>query len=478
MKKKIALLYCLLLFCFSIQLKAKETRIFGNAPSYASKEIVFFTLPDHITLTPQKYPPVKVSPTGDFSFTVDCKETAPIYLDLEKLQGFLFIQPSHEYKILLPPFTGKTAMDKANAYFKPTPIHIKVVDAPANSLNKAINKLEFTFNNALQRSIQSLVYRKSKAAKEQLLKVIDDQSTASPEPYYKAYQQYLKDYTEALTFSGKEKEFVQQQLSSSPVGYEYSCYKELFELVAKNYLKTSKTTINNTPIQSYINQGNYNMVAKALKSVGISSVEFSEYLMLQNLYSGFFNNYYSRKGILKIIEHIKNNTSSKRHQLIASNIYNKLTMLAEGSVAPTFELLNNQQELVKLNQLKGKYIYLCFLNTSERVSQEMLKFLTQLNGKYSEQLEIVCLAFDKDFEAASKLFKDKGYQFKLLKASGHEKLMQQYNVVTFPAFVLLDKDATIKAAPARSPTENFEKQLVTFLHQDRLSRFKSQSTRK
>ena len=132
----------------------------------------------------------------------------------------------------------------------------------------------------------------------------------------------------------------------------------------------------------------------------------------------------------------------------------KLSNLNYGSEAPTFQLPDQYGEIVQLTDLGGQFVLLDFISSQCGPCFFDLKRLQEVQQNISDSLTIVLVVTDGNIiETIARLGEDyKG--FMILNLDNNILMLENYQVKTYPAYVLINPDGTIAMAPAPPPNEN------------------------
>ncbi len=115
-----------------------------------------------------------------------------------------------------------------------------------------------------------------------------------------------------------------------------------------------------------------------------------------------------------------------------------------GSVAPTFELYNLEQELVSLSDFRGKPVLINFWATWCPYCRDEMPYLQKVYEEWSTK-GLVLLAVDKGENAAQvrEFTQSSNLSFPVLLDTG-ESIAQKYNIRGIPTTFFIDKDGIIQ----------------------------------
>lgn len=133
------------------------------------------------------------------------------------------------------------------------------------------------------------------------------------------------------------------------------------------------------------------------------------------------------------------------------------TKKLNGLVSPSFEFDNYKGGKTKLEDFRGKYVYIDVWATWCAPCRAEIPFLKKLEEKYHQKnIVFVSLSIDqmKDLEKWRKLIKDKelgGVQV-LADNDWNSQFVKEYNITGIPRFILIDPSGKIVKADAPRPS--------------------------
>ena len=133
------------------------------------------------------------------------------------------------------------------------------------------------------------------------------------------------------------------------------------------------------------------------------------------------------------------------------------TKKMDGSISPTFEYDNYKGGKTKLEDFRGKYVYIDVWATWCAPCRAEIPFLKKLEEKYHQKnIVFVSLSIDqiKDVEKWKKLISDKelgGVQV-FADKDWNSQFVKDYNITGIPRFILIDPNGKIVKADAPRPS--------------------------
>ncbi|MEI6901409.1 MAG: TlpA disulfide reductase family protein, partial [Bacteroidota bacterium] len=267
--------------------------------------------------------------------------------------------------------------------------------------------------------------------------------------------------------------FTQQQIgksyfSDSPVLYMNVEYMKFFNDYFKKYLTaTSRFLKYNDYNHLLVVADPYKTLMNALGTDSIlKSTKLRELVLMKGLVEMYNTQGYDKDRLLEVFKVISTGSAAMENRKIAENILYILTKLRPGTPAPPFKLKNQEQKEVTLADFKGKPVVLNFWTTyCQGCLTEMDKTKT-LMDKYKDQVAFISIGADKDFRKM--LFfitQKKEYTWNFLHLGANYEMLKDYEVKSYPFYVLIDKAGNISQCPAELPGSGLDLQLQKLLNQ-------------
>ena len=121
---------------------------------------------------------------------------------------------------------------------------------------------------------------------------------------------------------------------------------------------------------------------------------------------------------------------------------NKLLDLSYDSDAPQFSLKDKDGKTVKLSDYQNDMVLLQFVNRVSPMIDREFGVLNELQNQWNDTIQVVTIASSEAFDNYVQLFEKQGY-----------KLLEDYHVKTYPAYVILKRKNKIGMAPAPAPEQ-------------------------
>ncbi len=463
MNKFNQLLVALLFLCVST-ITASTTVVKGNASEFKGKELVLFTYSDYISNKKEQIGFTTINKNGAYNFEFDVKETKKVFLKIEDKTTSFFIQPGEVYNINL---SYSETLNKGRVYDKQLSLSFSF--PVPTELNQQIVKFNRKFddfileNRVLFEKRNHSIEPKIKAFKLKILK----ESEKSNSDFLKNYIKYSIAVTQnSLDVSYKKSDSKNPQnlkaklyleyLHKKPILYYNPEYNNFYKAFFKGEMKRLSLKVDGFDISKAINdKASYYSLLKALRNYSfLMTDESATYFMLNGLLEVSRDKYFTKENIIKILKDIKSTSKYPEHKNIANNIIEKITKkkFGAGSSAPNFSLKNKDNEDISLSTFKGKPVYINFWTNWSIPSQKEMKIMQVLHKKYKNKIHFISICADNDFSKMTHfLSKNPAYKWTFLHVGNNTSVLSDYQIATFPLYVLIDSNQKIIKYPAGRP---------------------------
>lgn len=445
-----------------------EAIIYGNAKEYANNTIIFYKYLDRITFKKEKLFELIIDDKGNFSTSVDIISTTYTFADFGIYHAFFFIENSHKYKIILPEYVEKTKLDIFNPYFEAENIHLGIEKLEKNDLNYLIMDFDYYYDRFLSYYILSKV-NKNDSTNINIKEFINNISNKYKSINNKYFQQYLKFRLASLDNISTDKKdanaIALAYYAKSPVLYDNPAYMDLFNDIFNSYFNKMLIDKEGPTLYAIINYGHsikrLNAFLSQIKY--LQNTQLREMVIMKGLYDCFYNKNLSWLPLLLTLDSLNLSTKYTQHKLISQNIADEVISLKANTYAPNFELSDTGDNLISLNDFRGKFIYLQFANTNSIASQKDFEILNKLFSQFNENYVFITILSDDDREKAIKFIQKNKYKWTFLFASLTSQTISDYKIISYPRYFLINPDGTFNMSPALSPTQKIEKILLSLI---------------
>ena len=188
----------------------------------------------------------------------------------------------------------------------------------------------------------------------------------------------------------------------------------------------------------------------------IDNDTLAELFVVNGLREVYDDKTFKKNKVLQMLKLIEGRAINRNNQKIAGAVYDELSALSPGSMAPDFSLFDNENKLYHLNDFTKGPLLMCFWSAGSNASLRQLSFLSEYHEKYSDQITVIGICIDDNWAKAEKhlnglqakwlnLYKDRQYD-----------VTDKYRVYSVPTYVLINAKAEIVKYPASGPEDGLE----------------------
>lgn len=224
-------------------------------------------------------------------------------------------------------------------------------------------------------------------------------------------------------------------------------------LVIPNYLPYAQSYIvENTPQKGQNDNEDYDNSLAYIKTVNelVMNQEIKEEL----LYLLIKRNFNNTKKLDEVNNEIGSILTNEKYLTALSEKYNKLKLSEKGAVSPPFELNDINGNLISLDDLKGKLVYVDVWATWCSPCLKEIPSLKKMDEHFEgEEIAFVSICISDKEERWRKMVNEKelgGIQ--LFAPDSKISFIQDYSIRGIPRFILIDKEGKIIDGNAKRPS--------------------------
>jgi peroxiredoxin len=459
----------LLVFFFLLCLisPAQKTVINGNAPGAEGKLIRISAPGDLITFWDKPLASSRIDPDGQFSLAFEPGKTLNATVSIDFHQTEVYVEPSKTYSILIGPINYDESME-VNPFIQSQNLTLKISGNDSLGLNNRISDFDSVCSAFLLKNFNALYRDRRKVLLDTFRVQLNQQFGAVKNSYFLDYATYKLAGLEQLSQYYNQVQLAMKYFSDKPILYNNLAYMEFFNSFFSKYLTVGSNTIRKVEIATLLKGPDpYKTLMKAMMVDSILKKEqLRELVMLKGLMELYSNTNFNQKEVLAVINATKEKTKYPDNRIVAEDMVNFLTRLKQGTSAPGFTLKDREQKDVSLQSLKGKAVVLCFWTTYCEECLSEMDMIRPLYDKYNEKVNFVSISADKYFSKMVLFINlKKDYIWTFLHIGDQWDVLKNYDVRSYPLFVLIDKDGNITKYPAGLPGNGLEADLQKLLEE-------------
>ncbi len=455
---------------------AAPTTLGGTALSYAGEKLSFYSYSNMISFRQVLMAECEVSDSGLFKCTFQLEETRLIFANLGIYNCYFFAEPGVSYDLHLPAKRERSETETVNPYFEPSRVHIlaKQIGTGSKDIklenNEDINFLIRAFNDSFNPHYYKYVIdaATSREGSSNVSKELEELAA----PFDSVSNQFFRDYMKYRIgllkhYGAREnlKNIARDYYSARPLLHNNPAYMELFNVIYDKYFLNADAEHPKWKLIYTINQDRSLTVLNKLMETDpmIEGVELRELVQIKAVYDGFYSDKFSSTVLLALLDSISAGSDNEKNKACAAEIKNQITMLLPGYPPPGFELLDKDNNPVRLEDFADRYVYLCFCNSFSYTCRMDLELLRALNSRHREHLTIITVITDGEHSILEELVNSNNYDWLFLHIGRQPDILMDYQARVQPSYFLIGKDGKLILSPAPGPGEEFEYSLFRIM---------------
>ncbi len=392
---------------------------------------------------------------GNFELSFDLMETVPANLYVRFVKGLIYLQPGEEYEIELL-FDPKK---QTNIYFERESLETIIIKDDGDELNRDIWKLNSIYDDFILDHFNDIYKRGNKYLIDTLQSLINQELSGQDNQYFKDYVEYMMAAAEQFSRKANRLELADKYLVDKEILYNNTEYIYFFNQFFEKYLFINNEIID---YQELLYMFDNELPLKAFNDSlaldpALRNINLREFLLLNTLKELYYMPDFKKEHILNLITEIGDNSSYPEHRLIAGNLVHDFSRLKHGTLSPGFLLMDEKGVEFSLEDFRGKYLLLCFYVSDNPSCLYQLGKLKELHAIYGDRIQFVCISADKGRSGFAGLVAAWQYPWTFLYFDHNYELLESYDAMTFPLFLILDDQGKIYKYPAPYPDENIER---------------------
>lgn len=477
--KKIFLLTISFIFhlCFSIAQNVTYSspgasgQIEFTQKSYSGDSIFVLCYADYITNKIDTIARAKVSQNGYFSCTFNINNTKNIFIPLDFFKLTFFAEPEKRYTIQIPQKKKLSVADELNPYFEPVEIIPGIEGSDSTELNSLISEFDNLYDSFLEKNFTKTYFTARKSFADSVILNIEKTFSFAKNNYFKKYMQFKFNMLKFMSYQRDNDYVTKYNFNNSPLELNNIAYMDMFNNVFAHYFSISATKT--------WGQNLYDDIAKAKSPASLritlknnpalSNDTLIDLIILKGLYDAFYDNNtteyksFPQKQLLTTLDSMVICSKTTELKQIAKHIQKKVNLLLSGTAAPSFSLLNIDSVKISLSDLRGKYLYINFIDSRSYSIQNDLALMKSISEKYSKMLEVITINCNNSFIKTREFCNSNGYNWQFLTSENSKQILKLYNIKALPSYILIDPYGKIILSQAPAPNVSFEKVFISIL---------------
>lgn len=446
-------------------LVAQPTAITGTAPGAEGKRIRITAPGDGLTSVEKLLATIDVDISGNFSTSLKLEKTTDATISINFHAAEIFLEPGGKYILQIGAMNYDDNSEN-DPFIQSQNLEVVITASVHDELNSLIGKFNNIYDKFLLENFNSIYRDRQKSRIDSLRIILSREFSQVDHPFFVNFTTYKLASLEQASQYYNAVQLARKYLIGKPVLYENPEYMDFFNNFFSKYITVTSPSLHKIDFQPLFKSPDPEK--RMLKTLATDTIlkndQFRELVLLKGLMEWYSMPGYDQEDVLQVISAVQNNSIYPDNQVIAANLVKLLTKLEPGSEAPGFTLINRDGKEISLKSLRGKPVVLCFWTTYCKECLTELDFLAPLYEKYKDKLHFLCVSADKYFTKMILFINlKKDYTWDFANIGDHLETLVDYEVRSYPLFVLIDREGKIFKYPAGSPGRDLEAEIQQLL---------------
>lgn len=398
---------------------------------------------------------------GRFSLSAPIKGIveAQIAIDLERVDMIISEKSSYNIEITL------NENNENVSYFDRGKPEIKIHSATDSHLQENLFVTDNIINGFVYDYFSLMMRHKRYDLLDSLSADIDSALDGYSSVWLDNHIRYRKASLLLALHSDGGRRVIRDYFDGNDVLYDCAAYADLFAEVFENYFHSRQFDITDFRRAYY---GGYDAFMQYLKTDKLisSNPQLGELVIIWNMFQLYYEVPDDHQLILEYFATLKKKTAYPEHKIIIDDIIKQINKLATNSEAPVFSLKNSAGKIVSLGDYRNNVVVLQFVGDFSPLIMNDFYSLREIAGVWGNKVKIITIAPTKDMQLYADMFRREGITWDLLDIGNNILLLEDYNVPTYPAYVVIKQGGKIGMTPAPAPDQGLDRHVARFISRD------------
>lgn len=421
-----------------------NVRIVGTSENAVGKRIGLYSYSDMLTMAEQLEDADWVDSTG--AFELECYLNYPrlMFLQVDNYSQSFYVEPGRTYEVYLPEFDW-TIDEQRNIFLAPEPLPVEFLNIPADELNLRLGSFEHTVDSFIvaNRIHFDPKFHPNRYYFDTLCMMVGPHDSND---FYGRYVDYtLAEMQLTMRFVSRKK-LIAKYVTDQPIRYHDEQYMRLFLALYRESISMGTSRI---PLWRLVDMVEHEDLARYIDTIGLDPLlrneQVRELAVLEALKESYYDAVYDRTHVRHMVERLADETKFGEHRILAENLLASFTSHEKGSEVPATVLPDKERNMVNLDSLRGQWVYISFVRVGDPNSQAELEtmahFYDTIRSSHPD-VQFVSICCDREFQKMYHLLNNSRrghrYNWLWLHFDGDYRLLENYGVVSYPTFVLID----------------------------------------
>jgi len=431
----------------------------GSAPGAEGKKIRLIAWGDLITFQEKTIAETTIDTLGNFHFSLELPAISYFAVAIDLHRAGLYMEPGRTYRMNVAPINYSDNLE-VNPFILSQNLELELIDPAETDLNIWINAYDSQYNQFLLDNFNALYLERNKNYLDTFRIQVNNVYQGFGHPYFQDYIKYKTAGLQQIARAKNQYDLAKTFFIDQPVLYNHVEYMQFFNTYFTKYLTATSNILRKIDLFPIIKGASpYPNLMKTLAADSVlKNKDLRELVLLKGLFELFYSNPDLQDQIITILKTIGIESPASGNRIVANDMLAKVTKLRTGTPAPDFTLMGREKgRFHSLKDFRGKPVVLNFWTTFCQGCLAEMERQIPLVEKYKDKVEFISICADRYWITMNAFAMNKPeFAWTLLHYSDNTDLLVDYEVTTYPLYVVIDENGNIVRAPAPHPSEGLE----------------------
>lgn len=447
--KKICLFIILIINFLTIEKLSSQNVVINGKVNEPNALIRLFSYNDMLSCEVTKIAETKSDHEGVFKLEATINEIgiAQIAVNLERVDFLLKPNATYDLEILIP------EQEIESSYFERQNPTLKMNNADDQGLYYQYYASETIINDFILEHFNQIYRGRQLSLLDTLDVRIEKEVGDIKSDFVRDYVRYRKASIQMAVNNDNAKKVVNQYYDKNEILYSQPAYMELFREIFTDYLLSRQFEPSEFMQMYYSGYDAFLSYLKNKDAFLAENQELTELILSWNLKRMYYEYPDERKITLNYFYVLKERSDNQKNKKIIDDILKQIHRLSFDSEAPEFSLRDRNGNVIKLSDYQNDMLILQFVNHTSHMIDYHFDRLNELSYQWQDSVRIITIATKDSFEDFKQMFDNKSITWSLLDLDDDILLLEEYQIRTFPDYIILRKGGKIGMAPAPAPDQ-------------------------
>ncbi len=459
---RIKIIFLTAFFVVAGRLSAQDVEITGHVAGFGPQSLIRVQVyADQFSQLEKTLAATHADIHGNFRLTFPVKQTTYVMLYVNLKHTGFYLKPGGIYHLNIK----QDSAARFASPFEEIPLRVQM-HAKDDSLNTEIVAYDRLYSRLIINHFRDIYQFHDWQPVENFEDTVRRRFGKTRSAYL---QQYIHYSEASLVWGSRTKslhEIVASYFAGHPVLYRNVQYTNLFLDFFRAYFEsTVKRPVTKDRLQQIVPLRNLKMLDNLFAEDPALSADarVRQLTEMVQLAKYFPDHDFSHADINALFKQIAATSPYPENRLVAKDYLKRLNILQPGTPAPSFVLPDFMGKEYALKDFRGKFVLLSFVNTHCPVCNYQINKLKGISQSLDENFTNLTIVVGKVTRNFMQEVQPTHRRWPFLLLGRNILLLEKYQIVTYPSYVLINPQGRILMAPAPMPGQSLGQRIAIWM---------------